>query len=266
MNNFTRRVYATVGKHFVTLSCLQKASGSREKILIFSGFLVDVSGAWFYITAGHILRDIKKAIEAGSVFSDWRLDDQTAGNKFNGAAIPFDFDIEAWLVVEDEQIGLDYATTLIGGLYRLALQAGGAVPIGKAAWGDYVTEHDAWVLVGVPSESVEYDGSTIITGRIVVTPIEPADEPAMAGLKAQNQFYGRLKEDSTEVVQDIDGMSGGPIFALKKIGEEWRYCVIGVQSSWYPNSRIIAACPFSSLGNELLRIVESIVSSPADAS
>ena len=114
-----------------------------------------------------------------------------------------------------------------------------------------MTEHDQWALVGIPSETVSYDGKTIISARVVVVPLEQVDEPAAAGLKAQNQFYARLKDDSISVVRNIDGLSGGPIFALKKIEGIWKYTVIGVQSGWYPSSRIITACPFTSLGMAL---------------
>jgi hypothetical protein len=32
------------------------------RIHLFSGFVVDIAGEWFYVTAGHILRDIRKAL------------------------------------------------------------------------------------------------------------------------------------------------------------------------------------------------------------
>ena len=92
---------------------------------------------------------------------------------------------------------------------------------------------------------MKYDQETIITGRIVVMPLEETEEPADAGRKAENQFYARLKDLGN--VKDIDGMSGGPVFALKKVDEEWQYKVIGVQSGWYQNARVIAACPICRL-------------------
>jgi hypothetical protein len=58
-------------------------------------------------------------------------------------------------------------------------------------------------------------------------------------------------------IKDIDGMSGGPVFALKKVDGVWKYKVIGVQSGWYPSARIIAACPISSFGVALEEAVES---------
>ncbi len=256
MMSLSERFLRSAGKHFVTLSCVQTLADGAENVLVFSGFMVEALGEWFYVSAGHILRDIRRATEAGSKFNVWRLDDQTAGHRLK--AVPIDFDLERWLVLDDDTIGLDYAVLHIGGLYRAQLEAGGVEPIDKHSWSDHVTEHDHWALLGIPSESVSYDGVTEIKARIVVAPLEHAAAPPLAGRKAENQFYGRLKEDTAGVVRDIDGMSGGPIFALKKVGAEWRYSVIGVQSAWYRDARVIAACPFSSLGAALEEIVTEV--------
>lgn len=256
MSDLIRRVAKTVGQHFVTLSCVQyPPSDSPAKVLIFSGFVVDVSREWFYVTAGHILRDIRAALASGSSFDVWRLDDQTAGNRFNGAAVPYCFDLETWLVLEDESTGLDYAAVHLDDFYRRQLEAGGTTPIGRNAWSDHVTEHDHWLLVGIPSETVEYDGETIINARVVWSPLVPTDEPALAGDRASSQFYAAPIDGSDKFFRDPDGMSGGPVFTLKKVGGNWEYAVIGVQSAWYETSRIFAVCPFSSFGLALEEVV-----------
>lgn len=263
--SLNERFIKTVGRHFVTLSCVQTLPGvPGEKVLMFSGFLADVGGAWFYVTAGHILRDVRASLNAGAMFDIWRLGDQTAGNRFKNTAIPYAFDVERWLVIENEENGLDYATVVLENMYCQLLKAGGAVAIDKDTWGDHVTEHDQWALVGIPSETVSFDGETIISARVVVAPIEQVSKPAIAGQKSQNQFYGRLQGDSTGVVKNIDGMSGGPIFALRKVEGIWRYTVIGVQSGWYPESRIITACPFISLGTALEQVVSDVRAAQAD--
>ncbi|KAB2920655.1 MAG: hypothetical protein F9K30_16125 [Dechloromonas sp.] len=259
MTDLTRSFSRTAGKHFVTLSCVQQLpEDSGEKILVFSGFVVDVSGEWFYVTAGHILRDIHTAISSGSSFDVWRLDDQTACNRFNGMAVPFAFDVKEWLVLRDEISGLDYAAVHLSNFYRRQLEAGGVTAIARSAWSDHATEHDYWVLVGIPSETVAYDGKTTITARVVVSPLTPAEAPAFAGEKAQNQFYAKPADGSEYFFNDPDGMSGGPVFGLKKQREKWVYGVIGVQSAWYPTSRTLAVCPFSSFGFALEEVVAEV--------
>lgn len=249
MNDFTEHVVKTVGRHFVTLSCVQRPpTNDQEKVLVFSGFIIEIAGEWFYVTAGHILRDIRTALEAGSTFDVWRLGDQMAGNKFNNTAIPYSFQLKDWVILEDSKLGFDYAAVHLAGLFRQQLEVGGVVAIASNAWSDHVTDHDHWALVGIPSETVSYDGKTVITARVVMALLVPANAPASAGEKAQNQFYAKLADGSERFVKDVDGMSGGPIFTLKKVDGAWKYSVIGVQSAWYPTTRILVACPFSSFG------------------
>ena len=249
MANLTQRVARTVGKHFVTLSCVQSPqSDAPSKTLVFSGFVVDVQGEWFYVTAGHILHRVRTALAAGSSFDAWRFGDLTAGDRFKGIAIPYDFNLDTWLVLHDEGLGLDYATVHVGVYYRRLLEAGGVEAIGKNTWSDHLADHDHWVLVGIPSETVDYDGQTLITARVVMTPLSRAEEPELAGDKAQNQFYARPADGSEAFFKDADGFSGGPVFALKRVSESWRYSVIGVQSAWYSTTKTMAICPFTSLG------------------
>lgn len=256
MTDLTTRVAKTVGKHFVTLSCIQHPPGeSPPKTLVFSRFLVDVLGEWFYVTAGHILRDIQIAVQAGSIFDVWRLDDQTAGNRFLGKAVPYAFSAGEWLVLQDETLGLDYATTHIPPFYRRQLEAGGATAMQKSTWGDHRTDSDYWVLAGIPSESVAHDGESGIRARFVVAPLRKVETPALASSKANNQFFAVPEDGSEAFFNDADGFSGGPVFALRNISNQWLYGVIGVQSAWYPSSRTLAICPFASFGLALEPIV-----------
>ena len=256
MADLSERLYKTVGRHFVTLSCVQQSpAGSGERVHVFSGFVVDISGEWFYVTAGHILRDVRAAIDAGSAFDVWRLGDQSAGHNFKNTGVPYAFDIGQWLVIANQEAGLDYATVHVGGLYRQQLEAGGIVPFQLDAWSDHTVPHDRWALVGIPTESVAYDGNTLVTARIVVTPLTAASAPPSAGARAENQFYAKLDDDPQGIVKDLVGMSGGPIVMLKH-DKFWKYSIIGVQSGWYPSLRIIAACPIRSFIGALRPIVD----------
>ena len=54
-------------------------------------------------------------------------------------------------------------------------------------------------------------------------------------------------------VTSIKGMSGGPVFALQHVANgKLRYWLVGVQSSWLPDKRIVAVCPAPLLGHTLL--------------
>jgi hypothetical protein len=256
MSNLNIRVARTIGRHFVTLSCIQHPpEDASPKSLLFSGFLIEILGEWFYVTAGHIIRDVRAAMSTGSEFDVWRLDDQTAGNRFCGKAVPYAFDPDAWLVLQDDGLGFDYAAAHIHPFYRRQLEAGGAMPIKKEIWADHVAAADYWVLVGIPSESVAYDGETVIRARVVMMPLRAAETPELAAGKEANQFYATPMGNSGTAFKDADGLSGGPVFALKKVTGTWCYGVIGVQSAWYRSSRTLAICPVSSFGLALEPVI-----------
>lgn len=257
MNDFTNEFARSVGHHFVTLTCVQYPPGDSKSIIhLFSGFIVEVEKKWFYITAGHILRDIQKAIKAGSSFDIWRLGDQTAGNQFGTAAIPYSFETNHWVVVEDEESGLDYAAVELNDLYRSQLEAGGVIPLSKKSWDTHFSESEYWALFGVPSENVFYDGKTRITARVVMSPLIPAQEPPNVSRKVPYRFYAKLAVGSEKYMNDIDGMSGAPVFSIRKINDSWTYRIIGVQSSWYPPNKILAICPIANFGFELEKVVQ----------
>lgn len=258
MIDLTTPVFKSVGRHFVSLSCVECVPGSQERLaLVFSGFLVEVEAVWFFITAGHVIKQIREAMESGAQFDMWRLDDQTAGKHFRegGAAIPYDFKLDEWLEIEDEQEGIDYAATPICGLYRMQLEAGGAIPVRSDAWRYHDPTTRYWAMIGMPHEKVLYDNVSVISASIVIVPLIPTTPPEAATHKGANLFYARLADDAIHVVRSVEGMSGGPIFAIEKLDGEWKYWVIGVQSRWFPNSRVIGACPFASFAAELKAIV-----------
>jgi hypothetical protein len=232
-----------------------------QKVLVFSGFIVEVEGFWFYVTAGHILRDIRVNLDLGNEFSRWRLADQKAEQPGDGGAIPFDFNIDQWLVVEDADRGIDFAAVPLAPLFRLALQSGGVEAISRTAWSEPDPNHDFWVLVGFPSESIVKQSSAYVGGKVVFTPVTPSAPPPLAGLKTENQFYYRLDLGAKNLVKDLDGMSGGPIFAVNDDGEVTHYWVIGVQSGVY--GECVAGCPFPAFGEALGAAVRSaLVLSP----
>lgn len=86
-NTLTERVGLSIGRHFVSLSCMQFIPDKPEKPHVFSGFVMAIADEWFYVTAGHILRAVRAALTSGSTFDIWRLGDQTAARgKFNHTA------------------------------------------------------------------------------------------------------------------------------------------------------------------------------------
>ncbi|WP_077033395.1 hypothetical protein [Pelomonas sp. KK5] len=239
-------------RHFVTLSCMQQPSGAPETTaLVFSGFVVEIEGEWFYVTAGHILDAVEQALAKGNSLSHWRLTEHLLQPKFGNKGVPYDLDIRQWYWIHDEARGLDYAITHLRQFYRDQLEAGGVLSLARKGW-NVPHPDQQWGLMGVPSESVDYDGETLIGARLVMVALEPAEAPEGAGAKAENVHYARLADGSEQVVRDVDGMSGGPVFAVGEVDGQTRYGIIGVQSAWYASTRTIAFCPFMSFVIELI--------------
>jgi hypothetical protein len=191
--SLTQGFYRAVGKHFVPLSCIQRLDDTgTENVILISGFIIEIRGFWFYVTAGHILRDFQKVLDAGGEFDIWRFGDQTAGNKFKDIGIPFDFSLERWIVIEDEETGLDYAATILEDYYRRLLEVGGVVPLTIETWGNQTYEHDHLAVVGIPSETISYDGKTSISARVVVIPLEEAEatKPILCKAKTRLRWPG----------------------------------------------------------------------------
>lgn len=228
----------------MSLSCVQRQATGQVSAVVLSGFIANVENEWLYITAGHILRQLKQAIDAGTTFNVWRLSDATARGRFQDVGIPFDFELDQWAVIVDEDLGLDYAAVVLRPIYRAALEAGGAQPLPIRAWGSDQSEHQYWALIGVPSETVSYDADAIITAKMMILVLAPAESPDGPSDKDRYRFYATLVGDSADAVESVDGMSGGPVFALRAIESVWHYSVIGVQSGWFPGYRVLIACPF----------------------
>lgn len=250
-NNFTRHVVSHLSRHFVTLSCEQTLPGEEGRTTsVASGFIIEILGEWFYLTAGHILRRVKQAIDAGSAFDIWRFGDPESRAGAIGTSVPYGFAVSDWYVLDDESLGFDYAVMHLSELYRRQLEAGGTVAIGYKAWGNHVQNPSQWALVGIPSESVSKAGPSRINGRLVFAMLEACPPPPLAGQRAENQFYAAITGE-VSVFNDADGLSGSPVFTIYKFEEEWRYKIVGVQSAWYQTSRVLAICPIESFATSL---------------
>ncbi|MBL8519072.1 MAG: hypothetical protein JNK75_00240, partial [Betaproteobacteria bacterium] len=77
--------------------------------------------------------------------------------------------------------------------------------------------------------------------------------------KSENQFYAVPVDGVENYFADPDGLSGGPVYALKKIDGLWYYKVIGIQSSLYLGSGTLAICPFSSFGAQIELVVKEVI-------
>lgn len=252
----------TAAKHFVCLSyrATFPEVGPEVQQCFASCFVAEISDLWWLITAGHVITGIKQAMAQGGRVSEFSLHDKLAGNDF--FAVPYSFNADEWVVLDSKEDGTDFAAAPLHVLEAMNLQAGGIKPIDAALWGsEPLDQYSHWLLAGIPDES-----HTVERGRRVLKltlfPVAPTSAPASVVTKPGEHlaFAKLLRLPSVDgvVVNDLAGMSGGPIFGLKEGEAFFRYWLIGVQSGWYSASRIISFCPvrqYFEAVNEAMRVV-----------
>lgn len=260
-------------RHVVALSLLDAEREFEEDSLpldyqpghiLFSAFVISVQNIWFLITAGHILRDIETRIKSGRRIVKARLIDSLQDNQ-NKMSIPFDFHDAPKAPIYREEEGIDYGVILLRACYVRLLVAGGTRAFNENEYKDLPGKAEKYFLLGFPSQARkinhtrrELGGNITIDIGCPLLPIQPVDDPPAELRLTEKRFYvkvpiipgNRYAEDG--IMTDIDGMSGGPIIAVKKINSgEIRYWIIGVQSGWLKSKRILAACYMEPLINAL---------------
>jgi hypothetical protein len=250
---------AMLHRHFINVMCsdygdaAKSKHGGKHAIYNFSAFIVEISGEWYAITAGHIFDELKKAQSMGAKLSNWQIDDSIlSSTPMPAYPIPVDLESDVlWL--HDAVPGIDYAAMKINHLARSALQNQGICAIPPEIWAaEDVAEYSQWLLVGTPKCFAELAADAPIVKYHVTVALERLRDGEHT---MEEKEYKRLhaKIDFSSIMEkgtpfDIGGMSGGPIFGIKPETTEtpYEYRIIGVQSSRYgaDNVAICAAPPF----------------------
>jgi hypothetical protein len=137
------------------------------------------------------------------------------------------------------------------------LKAGGIRPIEEIAWGEPPFEgYDHWLLTGIPAESYAQVGNTHQL-KLTIIPLEPTQPPPAASLvgaagvedaiaAAFPAQFGRIIVQpglDTAHVADVEGMSGSPVYGVKIVDGQPKYWLLGIESSWFIDSRIVKFYP-----------------------
>lgn len=250
-------------RHFINLMCFDRGelalstNQGQPAIYNFSAFIVEISDRWFGITAGHIFRTLEKAVEAGSILTDWQIDDSLVSSKPQMAyRIPFDIDKDVAYFYDEgstgELSGIDYAYFELNPLARIAIAAEGVSPIPQTIWeAQDVAEFSLWLLVGTPYELAHLaHGEPFVKHHVTVLLERVHELPAGLADTHYRRLYAKIDFDSIgdNGRFDIQGMSGGPIFGLKPDtnSNTYDYRLIGIQSAWNERDHVAlcAAYPF----------------------
>jgi hypothetical protein len=242
-------------RHFVSLQGTYdfREGGSvvKETFFAFSGFVIEVGDTWFYVTAGHVLKQMEKRLADPRVTIKYlSLFDGFHDSPHEGG-VPFCVDGAGRWVIDDDEAGLDAGVILLSPCYRAALERNGIVPITPGCWeGIDEMQFDGFAVLGLPDELLEKKprtgvrGERIIGGgRAVLTFLVASDSQPVAKPKPQNAWFAGTMKASESELGDMDGMSGGPIFCFKK-GPPFSYGVVAVQSCWDRRRRLAFGTSF----------------------
>ncbi len=276
-------------RHFVSLAMVDCPLDSRGRMVrqftqpdgsvwirrpwCFSGFIMEVAGYWFLVTAGHILRDIEVMLSGGkrTVAQSELIDYLGAGAK-HFQPIPFPFVDTPHYYELNESSGADYGVIYLRPLIRDNLVANGVVRVEERNWRNQENvDFEHFFMLGLPTENMVKelsDTSGHVTTSIRIQPsmlpverLESVPE-SLANLDGP-QFIGKLLVPESSL-QSIDGMSGGPIIGLRRNQDgSALYWIVAVQSGWLSQRRIVHACPFPpfacKLEDELRKFVRTDV-------
>jgi len=249
-------------RHLVSLSGWCQTVNSdgtlseQDQFFSFSGFIISIRGVWNFVTAGHILKPLEERIRNQEVkVKEFLLVDRFGPDTVSQYAIPFDYTNAPKLFMDNEEAGLDFGLIILRQNYCDLLKANGIVPVLEENWKTIPNElADNYVMLGFPKQLIQ----TITVSDNGIKRMAGSVAPAAVGIKRLNEipdgvattkfprFIGKLA-DSGYVLEDITGMSGGPIIGFN---EEWnRYWIVAIQSRWLGESRITFGCLISVFAN-----------------
>lgn len=251
-------------RHLVSLVCrcdpidaTGKPAGPPEFFGL-SGQVLSIRGAWFLLTAGHIIKGVEDRLASGRYALSFYLVDDLGPNVVDHNIIQFEYqDSLKWYWDED---GVDVGLVSLRPYYRSLLQANGIEPISEEHWRNQSNvECNRHLMLGFPTELIGMDIKQTPQGYRLTGSISPAmifvtkldDPPPDAASVGNPRFVGQI---GAHVIADIDGMSGGPIFGIEK-GREDRYWTVAVQHSWLPSKRVIFGTPVSFIGKFIDEVV-----------
>lgn len=225
-------------RHVVPIWLVLQKQGKEHSVLI-SSFVVSIQGDWFLVTAGHCLQEVEEQRSRGYRIERCHLVDNGSYESRFAESIPFDF-----IGASPRHLGddfFDYGVLAIADNTKSLLESNGIVAMSEDVWDKQPASPDRFLLLGVPASTVTATKDHAHFSAALLSVEEISPRPECFEPNNAPTFYGRIPSD--EQLSDIAGMSGGPVFSLKRdTSGETKYWLHAVQSRWVKGPRLIAAC------------------------
>lgn len=245
-------------QHMLFFEVVFRQSGGEPKCETFSGFLFERHGCLFWITAGHVISQIRNMIHNANceIGAAYFLD----GMARDRAAMAVDVAGLGNAAIRFERDGFDVGLIQLRPYYkRLILSNDQALPFSadEILRPDMSVGLDGFYIVGSPqtwnrvSVRPHTARSDFIdtTVHLVAAPVRACvdqefDSHPEEFWNHEECFYGvidDMEDPEGRTLERIEGVSGGPLLAIEQSQGRLRYFLRGVQSSWLPKRRIVRA-------------------------
>lgn len=239
------------GRHLlaicVTYRLVYASKNDALSFAAYSGTLIDIAGSVCFLTAGHVLADLKQKLADVRVeIVDVVLADTFAKGRVSDKPVPFDISSEPFFFIDDDEQGLDFGAIVLRPYYVNLLAKNGTIALDEERWiHQHRVDFDGYAVLGLPRESTSPFIDARGNGAVSPTMIWVSRREAPPQGTRQTTYPRFIAEIGGSLpINDIVGMSGGPIFGFRIEGEKAvRYWVVALQSAWLPKQRVIFGCP-----------------------
>jgi hypothetical protein len=205
-------------------------NGAEGKQFILTAFVLSIEDQWLLLTAGHVITDVKKIRAAGWEIEQCKLIDCMGTGAKDKNLVPFDYDGSSPTALCEDPC-YDYGVMFIRDNTRALLEANGVVALTERSWEEVPdpSEIEEYKVLGIPEQLAEPTTERAFF-HSTLHRVEPLSErPEGFAATDAPMFYGRIKLG--EVMTEVGGMSGGPIFAFATVDNRVRYWLHAMQVS-----------------------------------
>lgn len=255
------RLLRLFSRHFITLVLMIEDPQGSTSLQSNSAFLIQMDSKWVVVTAGHIFKNLQLAMARGyKVLSVEANDSFAAGPYRQTVPLNIGFDDFVWDYDPDNASGIDIAMAMLPEFTQRALRANST--LAKDIGRDFVRlssmATNILFLLGVPDELTDRQGHRVTHTLLNIPLVSLVPDMVVQMLRGPaRRHYARIdgKMMTLGGIEKIDGMSGGPMFAvwLSPDQSHFDYTIVGVQSGWDRRTQQVAAWPLDWFAQRLAR-------------
>lgn len=243
------RFLRVFGRHLVALcvTCRSNTTpgGTQGRRIFFNcpGVVISVRGEHFFLTAGHTLQQLEQDLQSASVEYEGSVLADTFGlDRRSDRPIPFDLPSHRMIPLYEN--GFDFGLIHLEDYYvrlllRNEIRVVSTENIGRP---DSIT-FSHYFMFGIPdelsSDTLSPSGEAFL-GLALLNVRQLERLPEGLTVPPVAQFIGAISRDVP--LRSLKGMSGGPIFGITQ-GDEIRYKVVALQSTWHRPTGTVAGTP-----------------------